>query len=345
MDSTVKSDRKVNGGLSVAKAGSPAAQFEVRRETDTPDPLSLRVSRQTMPMRVVVLTSGELREVRDAVRQARLAKSAFDRRERILVSARSLAQDSRKWLQCEGISYVDSVGHLFIAADGVLRGDEKKASVAEDDTCAFRGRSTRVLHALLHTPARDWHFPDLAREAGVCIGTAYRVCDSLEKMQWMERVGRSTHTRRRVTQPGGILDAWTEHHTLADYHLGRFYHPQADLDALALVVASCIESQGHSYAATLGLGARSTTHIDQVTLLVPPGVDLARLAAEAGLKTVDEGANVVLLWSSYDTPLMYRQCVQDLWTANDIQLYLDLHASPARGKEQAKRLRRKRLEF
>ena len=53
-----------------------------------------------------------------------------------------------------------------------------------------------------------------------------------------------------------------------------------------------------------------------------------------------------MLLSARDEALfLYRQKVDDLWIASDIQLYLDLWVSLGRGREQAEHLRREKIGF
>ena len=68
-------------------------------------------------------------------------------------------------------------------------------------------------------------------------------------------------------------------------------------------------------------------------------------AATSGVRPVDDGENVVLMATRDRCPLMYRQQVENLWVVSNVQLYLDLLASPRRGKEQARHLRATRLPY
>jgi hypothetical protein len=87
------------------------------------------------------------------------------------------------------------------------------------------------------------------------------------------------------------------------------------------------------------------TASEQLSILVAPSIDLARLATSAGLRSVEEGANVSFLISNERSPFMFRQNLHDAWVASNVQLYLDLFSSPARGREQARHLRIERLGY
>ena len=60
---------------------------------------------------------------------------------------------------------------------------------------------------------------------------------------------------------------------------------------------------------------------------------------------MDQGANVVLMIPHYRYSVFYdRQIVQGLPIVSDIQLYIDLHGYPIRGREQADHLFDRRLK-
>jgi hypothetical protein len=159
----------------------------------------------------------------------------------------------------------------------------------------------------------------------------------------------ASHSLRYLPKPGALLDAWAEKHRLDSYQIHRYYRWMADLDALASSIGAAVEQQEISYAVTLTLGAIHrapfVTQMDKIALLIPNNVDLNKLASDCRLQTAEERYNVLLLATNTEGPLLYRQKQDGLWIASDIQLYLDLIASPGRGREQAKRLRQERLAF
>jgi hypothetical protein len=65
----------------------------------------------------------------------------------------------------------------------------------------------------------------------------------------------------------------------------------------------------------------------------------------AGADPVTDGQNVVFLQGKDDTPLAFREEVDDLWVANRFRLYADLRRDPRRGREQADHLRQEVIGF
>src|SRR5579859_3425874 len=195
---------------SVTEELSHLPQVEVEGAPEQ-DRLLVRVAGRTVPLHIVTRASGYPRDVREAVWQAQPRLSP---QETLLIRAPSLSASSREWLQHEGIAYLDGLGNLFLATDGIylLRESSTRPipSSAPAETNIFRGKAAQVLHALLHAPQRSWHVTDLAEEAGVAAGTALKVCETLEKLLLLERQGRGPQSLRHVPKPSALLDAWAE---------------------------------------------------------------------------------------------------------------------------------------
>lgn len=323
----------------------PGVQVERTQEADL---LQVCVAGAKVLLRVVERANGFPRDVQAAVlpRRAQLAPEEI-----LLVVAPSLTTASRQWLQAQGVGYFDQNGHLFLQAKGIYILREPIAAKVQPSRSSepdiFQGKAACVLHALLQSPRQAWHVTELAQEAKVAAGTALKVCETLEKMLWMERSGRGPLSIRKLTAPDALLDAWAAKHRLKDYGIQRYYRWSGSLEELALALGESLEQKGIPYAATLTLGAlhRASylSDLNELAFLLPAQADLRALVAEHKLQTAEEGANVLFLRTKTDGAFLYRQRCEGLWVASDVQLYLDLWASPGRGKEQAAHLRRERL--
>jgi len=78
-------------------------------------------------------------------------------------------------------------------------------------------------------------------------------------------------------------------------------------------------------------------------LLTGPAATLA--LDELGARSVDEGANLVVIPAKSSGEFLFRQRLGGLWLASPIQVYLDLVHSGGRAPELAEHMRRERIGF
>jgi hypothetical protein len=189
----------------------------------------------------------------------------------------------------------------------------------------------------------------LAAEARVSPYTAHRVLVALEQELWVERSGRGPQSVRRLREPGALLDAWAEAHTLKHYQRRSYFGWAQSNAALLAKLADLLAQQRFAYALTLESGASLlapfSTSVERISILVPGHADLERFAACAGLDPAEEGANVAFLLTNEEGPFLYRRQIEQCRVASPVQLYLDLWHWPRRGREQAAHLRRELLAY
>lgn len=304
------------------------------------------------------------RDVRAAADQLRALAARFSERfdgrsgsaERSavpLLAVPSLSPGSRALLRREGIGYWDSGGSLYVRLPWALfyvdrpapKGAQRRA------TAVYRGRSAQVLHALLLEPERWWGVRELAAHAEVSPYTVHQVFTFLEAQLWAEKRGEGPGPGvvRRLTEPGALLDAWAQAHSLKAYVAHHFHAWTPSPAILREQVTKVLHSHGVEYGLTLASGAALVapfgTETDRLTLVVPASVSIAGVADAAGLRPVDNGESIVLYATRNWSPLLFRRRINDTWVVSDVQLYLDLWDYPKRGKEQARHLRTERLGY
>jgi hypothetical protein len=154
---------------------------------------------------------------------------------------------------------------------------------------------------------------------------------------------------RFLREPAALLNAWREEHSLKRYQVRSFFGWAQSPALLRRNVVKALEEAGTEYALTLSSGAELVapfvTGIEKVSVLVPNNSTWDVVIRNGKFEPTDEGSNINFFVSKTRSPFLERRQLQDIWVASDIQLYLDLWASPARGKEQAEHLRKERLAF
>jgi hypothetical protein len=330
---------------------------------DTPDQgidllIEAQAQGQSFVLLVEIKTYGYPRDVRDAAGMLEKVRDhlAHTIAPRIVVPmfvAPAISETSRKLLREQGIAYWDTSGSLSLDLPWAHYLIEKPSPKQPERVLrdVYRGSSAQVLHALLLDHTRAWHLSELARRAEVAVSTAHQVCAYLERQLWMDREGKGPKSVRVLREPGVLLDAWA-----ASYSLGRYEHvryhrwAQSQADLLDIVLPA-FTANDVEYALTLETGgsliAPYATPGDRAWIIVPSAVRgrLEDVAAQAGLRRVDEGDRVTFLVARERAPLLFCRQIEGVWVASDVQIYLDLHSWPMRGQEQARHLRAERLPY
>lgn len=358
-------ERDLADGVVAALAALPGTHLHETAQHDSHSQPGRRIDLLAVvdvngrPARIVVevKSSGYPRDVRAAAAQLKEALSGLGSGAAeatvLLVAAPALSPGSRELLRRQGIGYWDRSGSLYLQLPWALyyvdrpppKGDKRRLQ------SVYRGRTAQVLHALLLGPDRWWGVRELAAHAEASPYTVHRVFTFLEDQLWVEKrgTGPGPGVVRRLVEPGQLLDAWAEAHSLGEYKPHRFHAWAQSPAALRRAVTAALERAQAEYALTLAPGADLvapfSTESGQVALLVPASSDAEELAARAGLRPVDEGETVTFFVTRDRSPLLFRRRVHDCWVASDVQLYLDLWAWPRRGKEQARHLRAERLPY
>ena len=267
-----------------------------------------------------------------------------------LIAAPSISPGSRNLLREQQVGYFDAGGSLYLPlSSSMYLIDREPPRIDRRLRSLYRGRSAQVLHVLLSDPARQWHVNELAEESQVSPYTVHQVFTTLEKQLWIYKHGKGPESVRALSEPGALLNAWSENYSLNQYEFRNYHLWSQSVSSLRLVVAEALENESVTYALTLAAGAELVapfaTAVNRLHLIVPATAKLDTVVQATGMKPVDDGANVTFMVTREQAPLLLRRRVERDWVASDVQLYLDLQHWPSRGKEQAEYLRKERLRF
>lgn len=359
----VRGERGLIGGLLESLATLPGFTIHGAQEQvglDQAAAADLLLTADVKGQRVCIVVeakaAGFPRDMRAAAWQLeRLGQLLRDRQPGLsvvlLVVAPAITDSARALLRERGIGYWDLGGSFYLdlpQALYVLDRPRPKEG-ARRLSAIYRGRAAQVLHALLLESSRPWHVDQMAAHAEVSSYTVHRVFSFLEDQLWLEKQGSGPRSVRMLRKPGALLDAWADAHSLTFYRMHGYHRWARDPALLLRSIEKALDDVGVEHALTLDAGARLVapfaTSADRLTILVTQGSQLDQAAVAADLRPADEGENVVFLATPDHWPLMFRRQIDGAWVASDVQLYLDLWASPARGREQARHLRTERLGY
>ena len=268
-----------------------------------------------------------------------------------MIVADTISPGSKELLRDQDIGYWDRGGSLYLKLPWALfyLDRPQPRPTARKLHSLYRGSAAQVLHALLVEPSRLWHVNELAVRAEVSLSRAHEVLSELEQHLWVEKRGRGPAAVRALTDPGALLDSWADAHSLKEYTFHAYHGWGQSPNSLRSAVVAALGLRQIPYALTLTSGAERIAPFvignDRLTLLVQDHPALNQVTDFAGLSPVDDGENVALLVTRQRAPLLFRQTSGSLQVASTVQIYLDLWASPQRGKEQARHLRAERLPY
>jgi hypothetical protein len=249
-----------------------------------------------------------------------------------------------------GVSYIDGAGNgwisapaagLFVERSGRTDPGQRRAQRSSDP---FAPRSSRIIRAMLHEPARAWRMEELADnpDVGVSIGLVAKV------KSWLISEGYAASPQRRLvlTRPADLLDAWATRFTGAVQQTGLYL--RGDPAEVEEAVAAWCAREGVRYALA-GLSAAwrlvpdirhsVATIYTEVTNSDHQGhqghqglIDSVRKAC--GAVEVDSGANLLLL-EPFDPSVFVRAAGVPAVCTSDLQTYLDLRPMKGRAAEAA----------
>jgi hypothetical protein len=312
--------------------------------------LLLRVERpdEDLFLAVEMIREGYPRDVRNAAWQLEEYRLASEHGSSIVpvVLAEHLSSGARESLRERNVAYFDTSGSLYLNHGQWLINIERAAKPAPPRRAGslFTGAREQVVHALLLSKQEWLTGQDLATSAQTSTFTVSLTMQELERMEWTESQGSGRHLRRRLAQPGKLLDAWSEAWRKRKESRSRWYLYTPNSNNMLLAITDKLERARLSGWAFTGTAAANMlapllTNVDTAEVIIPPG-HTDRYAEALALKKADKGSNVILLERSGASTLFCREHDEfPSWFASPFIQYLDLQDDRGRNKELAAHLR------
>jgi hypothetical protein len=208
----------------------------------------------------------------------------------------------------------------------------------------FSPMASRVVRVFLVDPEREWSILGLSKEAQTGYGHTYRVVKTLLRMG----LCRKTEANRVVVvNASELLTRWASYYDFALLNkINAYYFLDEDFDGFVRKLAA-VGERDLRYALTLQAGAALVAPYVRpanIHLYVKPET-LGEWQKHLGLQLTEMGGNVFLV-EPYDEGVFYKvQRLKGVWVVSNVQLYVDLHNYPARGREAGEHLRREVIRF
>jgi hypothetical protein len=235
------------------------------------------------------------------------------------------------------VGYLDAAGNCLLRAAGLYIERIGRDSVQPDTRPIrrlFSPKASRVTRAMLSEPAKTWQVQELANAAGVSLGQASKVKQSLLTEGYAVERDRLLCLR----DPRDLLNAWARAYRPKMEPIRIFVHAEA----LDVAVAGWLERNSLSFALTQFAGAwraAAMVRYTRVTFWIDPLPPAAweDFRRETHAQRVDSGENVVL-WQTDDEAVFSGSRLLGeplLPVVSPLQLYLDLQLVAGRGEEAA----------
>jgi hypothetical protein len=306
--------------------------------------LTIQSGRSTRRVLVEYKSVGEPRYLAQAITVLTLGARQSPR-SYSLVAAPYIGPEGRRLCREAGVGYIDWSGNAFLRFDGVLvdrQSAERPRRAKARLRRLFAPKSSRIVRVLLNTPEADWTLSRLAAEASVSVRTAHLVINALEEQTFVDKRRGAI----RLAKAGPLLDLWAENYRLDQHRRQTFYSFIRSPRELATKLAAEARSQRLELGLTLHAGAALVAPFVRYTdVHAYVAGDIDRLVKAFDLRPVETGGGVHLLTPNDDGVFYAARTIDGLPVVSDVQLYLDLLHYPARGREQAEELRRRKLGY
>jgi hypothetical protein len=290
---------------------------------------------------VEVKSNGEPRYVRSAIQQLRGYVSKLNNAYGV-VGAPYISNDTANICKESGVGYIDTAGNCYLNFDKIFIEHQNYPNpiiVKRPLRSIFSKKATRILRAMLTNPKRQWQVQELAKEANVSLGLAYKVKERLLDLEYAKEPGR----RISLMRPQEFLTEWAENYSFRKNKIYDFYGPPVRITEIKL--SKYCKAKTITYALALFSGAARVAPYTRYTrgfAYINDGIkDIAQIV---GLKEVDSGANFTLMKPYDEGVYLGAQKVQGVMVVSDIQLYLDLKSYKGRGEDAAQFLLEQKIK-
>lgn len=312
--------------------------------------LLLRVDspHEDLYLAVEMIREGYPRDVRNAVWQLEEYRLASDHGSRVVpvVLAEHLSTGARESLRERNVAYFDASGSLYLNHGQWLINIERAGKPAPPRRAGslFTDAREQVVHALLQSKQAWLSGQEVAKSAETSTYTVSLTMQELERLEWVESQGSGRNLRRRLAQPGKLLDAWSEAWRKRKESRTRWYMYTPNPNNLLLAITDKLHRTNPSGWAFTGTAAANVlapllTGIDTAEVIIPPG-NTDRYVDAMALKQADKGSNVILVERSGASLLFCQEHPEfPSWFASPFIQYLDLLDGRGRNKELAAHVR------
>ncbi|MGB3340144.1 MAG: type IV toxin-antitoxin system AbiEi family antitoxin [bacterium] len=341
----IELEKQIERAFRELLSGVPSLNIKnVPRLSENMQPDFVFVTNDTIRPQYIVVevkSNGEPRYVRSAIQQLRGHVSRLNNAYGV-VGAPYITDDTANICKENGVGYIDTAGNCYLNFNKILidRKNYPNPNIVQRTLrTIFSTKAARILRIMFNNPKKQWQVQELAKEADVSLGLAYKVKERLLDLEYASGVKK----RIVLSQPQKLLDEWTEIYSFRKNKIFDYYGPPVKL--IETKLSQYCKAKGIRYAFALFSGAARVAPYTRYTRgFAYIGNGIKKTAQAIGLKQVDSGANFTLMEPHDEGVFLDVQKVQGVMVVSDIQLYLDLRSYKGRGEDAAQFLMEQKIK-
>jgi hypothetical protein len=293
---------------------------------------------------VEVKSNARSDSVARSIAQLRAAAAHYPNGEPLLIvpsmgeiGAAICKQEGINWIDLNGNASVDT-DHLRIYVRGRRDGSSNFAA-SEIGTNPFSKTASRVTHALLTDPLKEWNRSELESLTGLDKGYVSKIVAALSAQGYIEQVSQRRSRALRVVDPLVLLDAWRERYKPKHPRLWGLVAARSGPEALGKAASGLSEARIDYAISGLGAAAHYTNfgsfrRVDVYIGEAPP----ERVSTRLNIGTNERGRNIAF-HDDFSIASIGLNDADGTNFVSPILAYLDLTNLPERSAEASDEMR------
>ncbi len=279
-------------------------------------------------------SSGEPRYIRPAILQLKEYLAQYKNSYGI-ITAPYISSDTDDLCKKNKVGFIDLAGNCFINFGKVYieKNNYPNPNIEKRTIRSiFSQKATRILRVMLNNPKKSWQVQELAKEAYVSIGLAFKVKDRLLDLEYAKEEKKLIS----LIQPQKLLNKWADNYSFRNNQLYDCFSIKVIREIEKELSLYC-QKKNITYALALFSGASIVAPFSRYTRgFAYINYNIKEIMNALDLKDVNSGANFTLM-QPYDEGVFYNLQKTGIFSVtSNIQLYLDLTSFKGRGEEAAK---------
>lgn len=264
-----------------------------------------------------------------------------------IVIAKYFSPKKREECKKAGINFLDFSGNVFFQYKEGIHiervGFANKFPEFREMRGPFSDKASLIIREMLKED-KLWGVRECAEKVYLDAGYVSRMFRNLEKLDYLIKINSKVKLKNKKV----ILEDWINFYNFKKNKQLKYFFLAKEPKEILKRLNNLRIPKRIIYALGFHAGAfLISPHavFNEVHLYVSNNDSLNFFVKNLGLRSVEQGANLVFLFPYYKHSVFYdKRRIENLWVVSDIQLYIDLYKYPLRGIEQAEHLYEKRIK-